>query len=129
MILDSTFLVDFEREKKRRRQGAASEFLRAHPEVRFCVTFTIIGELAAGKSLGAERDEWARFIQKFRILESSLSVAWEFGTAFRHLQSEGNLIGGNDLWIGATGLAHDLPVVTRDARDFERIPNLKVLSY
>ena len=129
MILDSTFLVDFEREKKRRLQGAASEFLRMHQEVRFCVTFTIIGEMAAGKSLGDKRDEWARFIQAFRILESSQSVAWEFGRAFRHLQSEGRLIGANDLWIGATGLAHDLPVVTRNARDFARIPGLKVLSY
>jgi len=129
MILDSTFLVDFEREKKRRRFGAASRFLQAHQEVRFCVTFTIIGELAAGKSHGAERTEWAKFIQRFRILESSQDVAWEFGSVFRHLQSKGNLIGANDLWIGATGLAHDLPVVTRNARDFERIPNLKVLGY
>jgi|GEM_PF-870047 len=129
MILDSTFLVDFEREKKRRRQGAASEFLRANQDVQFCVTFTIVGELAAGKSLGAERAKWAQFIQSFRILESSQNVAWEFGSAFHYLQSQGNLIGANDLWIGATGLAHDLPVVTRNARDFARIPHLKVLSY
>jgi tRNA(fMet)-specific endonuclease VapC len=129
MILDSTFLVDFEREKKRRRQGDASAFLQAHQDVQFCVTFTIIGELAAGKSLGVERAKWAQFIQSFRILESSQNVAWEFGAAYRYLQSQGNLIGANDLWIGATGLAHDLPVVTRNARDFERILNLKVLSY
>jgi tRNA(fMet)-specific endonuclease VapC len=129
MILDSTFLVDFEREKKRRRHGVASGFLLANQDVQFCVTFTIVGELAAGRSLGVERAKWTQFIQSFRILESSQSVAWEFGAAYRYLQSQGNLIGANDLWIGATGLAHDLPVVTRNARDFERIPKLKVLSY
>jgi len=75
MILDSTFLVDFEREKKRRRHGAATAFLRANQDVQFCVTFTIVGELAAGKSLGAERAKWAQFIQSFRILESSRQVA------------------------------------------------------
>lgn len=129
MILDSTFLVDFERERKRREFGAASEFLKAHPDERFCITFTIAGELAAGKSLGAERTKWYRFIQPFRILESSADVAWEFGLAFRYLQSQGTLIGANDLWIGATGLANGLPVVTRNVREFRRVPGLKVLSY
>jgi len=129
MILDSTFLVDFEREKKRQAPGPAYAFLQAHQDLHFCITFTIAGELAAGKSLGSERSQWLRFIQAFRILESSTSVAWEFGVAFRQLQSQGKLIGANDLWIGAAGLAHGLPVVTRNAKDFERIPNLKVLCY
>jgi tRNA(fMet)-specific endonuclease VapC len=129
MILDTTFLVDFEGERKRRARGVASEFLRIHSDDQFCITFTIAGELAAGKSLGAERASWYHFIQRFRILESSADVAWEFGVAFRHLQSQGTLIGANDLWIGATGLAHGLPIVTRNARDFERIPGLEVLSY
>ena len=129
MILDSTFLVDFERERRRREPGAATEFLRAHQEARFCITFTIAGELAAGKSLGVDRTSWYRFIQPFRILESSAEVAWEFGRAYRHLQTEGTLIGANDLWIAATGLAHQLPVVTRNAREFDRVPGLQVLSY
>lgn len=129
MILDSTFLVDLEREKKRRQRGDAAAFLLAHQETQFCINFTILGELAAGLSLGADRAGWARFIEPFRILESSQDVAWEFGLAFRILQSQGNLIGTNDLWIGATGIAYGLPVVTRNAHDFERIPGLKVVRY
>jgi tRNA(fMet)-specific endonuclease VapC len=129
MILDSTFLVDFEREKKRRRQGAASAFLKVHPDVQFCITFTIIGELAAGKSLGADRAKWAQYVQLFRILESSQEIGWAFGSTYRLLQSQGKLIGANDLWIAATCLAHDLAIVTRNARDFERVPKLKVISY
>lgn len=63
------------------------------------------------------------------ILESSVDVAWEFGAAYRYLQSQGTVIGSNDLWIGATGLAYDLPVVTRNVREFQRIPNLVVLGH
>jgi tRNA(fMet)-specific endonuclease VapC len=129
MILDSTFLVDFERERRRQIPGCACAFLKAHADVQFCITFTIAGELAAGLSLGGERARWLNFIHPFRILESSADIAWEFGRAFRHLQSQGTLIGANDLWIGSTGLAHGLPVVTRNARDFERIPGLQVFSY
>lgn len=129
MILDSTFLVDYEREKKRGRQGSAYAFLMAHQDVNFCVTFTVIGELAAGRSMGADRTAWLRFVQQFRILESSPEVAREFGAAYRHLQSKGALIGANDLWIGSTGLAYGQPVVTRNTRDFERIPKLEVVGY
>jgi predicted nucleic acid-binding protein len=129
MILDSTFLVDFEREKKRQTHGAAAKFLQAHSKTRFCLTFTIIGELAAGQSLGADRIAWLQFIQPFRVIESSPEIAWEFGVAFRALQSQGNLIGANDLWIGAAGIALHLPVVTRNVHDFERIPKLEVVRY
>ena len=129
MILDSTFLVDFEREKKRQAPGAASFFLRDHKDTRFSITFTILGELAAGKSLGGEREAWMRFIQPFRILESSEEVAWQFGIAFRTLQAQGNLIGANDLWIAATAIANGLPVVTRNTKDFARVPGLAVIGY
>jgi len=129
VILDSTFLVDFEREKKRRSPGPASFFLKDHQDTHFCITFTILGELAAGKSLGAEREAWIRFIQPFRVLESSQEVAWQFGVAFRDLQAQGNLIGANDLWIAATGIAHNLPVVTRNAKDFGRVHGLTVIPY
>ena len=34
-----------------------------------------------------------------------------------------------DLDIYATGIAHNLPVVTRNARDFQRIPRPEVIRY
>ena len=39
------------------------------------------------------------------------------------------LIGANDLWIGAAGLAYGIPVVTRNLDHFRRIPRLEVISY
>ncbi len=129
MILDSTFLVDLERERRRRTPGGAADFLRTHRDEHFCITFTIAGELAAGKSLGTDRSSWSRFVRPFRILESTAEIAWEFGVMFRHLQAKGTLIGANDLWIAATALAHHLPVVTRNAREFGRVPGLDVRSY
>jgi alpha-L-fucosidase 2 len=52
-----------------------------------------------------------------------------YGRAYRYLEANGLLIGGNDLWIAATALAHELPVVTRNAAHFGRVPGLEVLSY
>ena len=39
------------------------------------------------------------------------------------------LIGANDLWIAATGLAYGCPVVTANQAHFERVPGLVVLGY
>ncbi len=129
MILDSTFLVDLERERKRGEAGAAAGFLRTREDVSFAITFTIAGELAAGRSLGQDREKWERFIRPFRLYEYSPDVAWAFGRSFRQLQHDGLMIGANDLWIAATALANDVPVVTRNDREFSRVEGLKVFGY
>ena len=129
MILDSTFLVDFEREVARRAVGPATKFLETKPEDELCITFTIAGELAAGASLGCDRAKWESFIRPFRFLGYNNEVAWQFGGIFRELRRQGTLIGANDMWIAATALANDLPVVTRNRDEFQRVPGLEVFSY
>ena len=65
----------------------------------------------------------------FNVLTLGRDVCWEYGNALRYLQANGLLIGANDLWIAAAGLAHRMPVVSRNARHFARVPGLEVVSY
>ncbi len=69
------------------------------------------------------------FFRPFRILPLNMEACWEYGRAFRHLALNGQLIGGNDLWIAATSLAHGMPLVTRNLDHFKRVPGLRVISY
>ncbi len=39
------------------------------------------------------------------------------------------MVGVHDLWIAACALEHNLPLLTRNAAEFARIPNLKVVDY
>ena len=128
LILETTFLIDLERERSKRRTGSTRDFLQRHGRCRLFITGVVAGELAAGVSL-SKREEWEEFIRPFRILPLTRDVCWEYGVTYRYLQEQGRLIGGNDLWIGAAGLAYGMPVVTRNAEHFRRIPRLEVISY
>lgn len=128
LILETTFLVDLERELARGSSGPAQEFLESRRHVRLHITYTIAGELAAGASL-SDRERWREFVAPFRILPFHEDVAWQYGQSYRYLQGQGLLIGTNDLWIAATALAYDMPLATRNGRHFRRVPGLKLASY
>ncbi len=128
MILETTFLIDLERELRRQAPGAAQSFLEANSNAALFITFTVAGELAAGLPPD-RRPGWSRFLQPFEVLPATSDVCWEYGQAYRFLRKNGLLIGANDLWIGATALAFGKAVVTRNVKDFTRIPGLTVIDY
>ena len=128
LILETTFLIDLERELAQGVEGPAQVFLTSHPASQLHITFTVAGELAAGVSLDS-RDKWEQFVAPFRILSYTPDVCWEYGQAFKFLHANGLLIGSNDLWIAATAIANGMPLVTRNQRHFQRVPRLQVLSY
>jgi predicted nucleic acid-binding protein len=128
MILETTFLIDLERELVRGEGGRAQAFLAEHPSASLHITFTVAGELAAGLPLDV-RGRWEEFIAPFRVLPCTQDVCWEYGQAYRYLKANGLLISANDLWIGATALAFDQLIVTWNERHFRRIPRLRVMGY
>lgn len=127
LILETTFLIDLEREHHH-SAAAAVAFLDANPDARLYLPFIVAGELAAGTSL-SRRTRWESFLAPFYLLPSTPEVSWEYGRAFRYLKDNGRLIGGNDLWIAATALAYRMPVVTRNAEHYRRVPGLEVEEY
>lgn len=128
LVLETTFLVDLEREALENGPGSAHAFLERHPDAHLCISWTTAGELACGPGAGA-RDDWRRLIRRFQRIEMDEEVAWIYGTTWRFLRDNGLLIGANDLWIAAAALRADLPLVTRNEDEFKRVPGLRVLTY
>lgn len=128
LILETTFLVDLERELLRGEEGPAQAFLEEHEGAPLHITFTVAGELAAGMPPDGRR-RWEDFVRPFQVLPCNADVCWEYAQAYRYLKANGALIGANDLWIGSTAIVFDKPLVTRDVRHFRRIPRLVVLGY
>jgi tRNA(fMet)-specific endonuclease VapC len=128
LILETSFLIDLEREHRRGVPGPAFAFLELREDARLYLTFTIAGELAAGFSMST-RGVWEEFVRPFYLLPPSSDVWWEYGKAHRYLQANGRLIGTNDLWIAATAIAHGMPLVTANTEHFMRVPGLEVRAY
>jgi len=128
LILETTFLIDLEREAARQAPGPAHALLARHSQHRLYLTPTIAGELAAGSSM-ADRERWEGFLAPFHMLAFNRDVCWQYGNACRYLQANGLLIAANDLWIAAVGLAYRMPVVSRNAQHFRRVPGLEVVGY
>lgn len=43
------------------------------------------------------------------------------------VESKGNALEINDLWIAATALRHGIPLATNNRRHFERVPDLQLV--
>lgn len=128
LIVETTFLIDLDREERGGTPGPAVGFLEAHNEARLYLPFTVAGEMAAGLAM-RDRPRWDTFLAPLFVLNSTPDVCWHYGRAYRHLRDNGTLIGTNDLWIAATALAYDLPVLTRNVEHFTRVPGVDVQRY
>lgn len=127
MILDSTYLIDFERECRADEHGPAHDLLQRYATTRLHIPFAALGELAAGYPVS--RADFEDAMRPFTVLWPSMDVCWSYAETYRFLRRNGILIPTNDLWIAATALVHAMPVATRDAEHFRRVPGLEVVAY
>lgn len=70
-----------------------------------------------------------RFCAQFESLPFDDEAAVAYGQLRAQLRREGAPIGANDLLIAAIALAHSLVLVTRNVREFRRVPGLSVEAW
>jgi tRNA(fMet)-specific endonuclease VapC len=76
------------------------------------------------------RSQRARFVEailtRFPVVEFGLETARVHARLWAQLLARGQVVGAHDLIIGATAIAIDYQIATVNARDFNRIPGLRV---
>jgi tRNA(fMet)-specific endonuclease VapC len=128
MILDTTVLVDLQKELRRERPGAASQLLEASGDSPALIAFVTWMEFAEG--FGDDgRAACDRFLAGFRVLWPDTETAWRAARVSRALRASGSPIGDHDLWIAALALQHGQTVVSRNEQHFKRVPELAFRSY
>ncbi len=132
--LDTTFLVDVLRERRRDRVGPASVYLEALPGNDVLgVSVHVVCELMAGvHAAGAPAAERARLSRLFDTLivrYPDERFAAEYGRLLARIRAAGTSIDTMDLLIATSAVLDRAPLVTRDARHFSKVPGLAIDEY
>ncbi len=131
--LDTSFLVDLLRERARGNKGAAHRMLQTLADEELAISIHVSCELHAGAELSkAPADEHTRvdaLCAALRIVAADERFPVEYGRLFGELRRRGESISTMDLLIAAAARVEDARLVTRNVRDFERVPGLNVVSY
>ncbi len=131
--LDTSFLVDLLREAARGEDGPASVALDRLAEEELAVSVLVACELYAGAELAddpeVERTRVASLLKALQVVHTGDHFAPLYGGLLAELRRRGEAVSTMDLLISTAARTHDAAVVTRNTRDFERVPGLDVLSY
>ncbi len=66
------------------------------------------------------------FISVFTVLPFEKADAKVYGVIVADLESKGQIIGGNDLFIAAHALSRKLILVTNNEKEFSRVDGLRI---
>lgn len=130
LILDTSALIAAER-------GVIDlgTLLRDRPGAGIAVAAITIGELLFGVERAPTPDiamrraayvDW--LCETVPVLPFGVADARRYASIRAHLAQAGRMIGAHDLEIAATAVARGYGVVTRDERDFRRVPGLEVIT-
>jgi predicted nucleic acid-binding protein len=122
LLLDTSFLIEFEDEIVNRNSGPAKAVLTAHRRQAAAISIITLGEFAEGFT---DPKALLEFLAPFRVIQLSRAIAW------RTAALQGSLtrrLGENDAWIAATALSYEATLVARE-KAFERVPRLDYLAF
>ncbi len=128
MILDTTVLVDLQKEFRREQAGTASRLLETAGDALVFITFITWMEFAEGFG-DADRLACERFLSGFQVLWPDVETAWRAARVSRSLRASGEPIGDHDLWIAALALQHGRTVVSSNEQHFRKVPGLSFRTY
>lgn len=92
----------------------------------------VVSELIYGaKKKGAEKlfDLVLSFIENFQIMDFDKNSALSYATIRVELETTGNSIGSNDLFIAAHAKGCDAILVTNNTKEFERVEGLRLENW
>ena len=133
--MEMRFLLDtdiFIYIRQKRPEEVSRRFSKLHPG-EAAISVITYGDLLYGAAKSVRRaDALARLsalVDLLPILPLDKGAGDAYGEIRAELESNGEMIGNNDLWIAAHALAAGLTLVTNNEREFRRVRGLKVQNW
>jgi tRNA(fMet)-specific endonuclease VapC len=126
MLLDTQFLINFQREIESEENGPARRFLARHRNKPAMISVVSLGEIAAGMIDSATARAFARrFGRTINLFPELALVAAQID---RELIAGGMRLGENDNWLAGTARYYGISIVSNDD-DFDWVRGLRRTSY
>ncbi len=122
LLLDTSFLIEFEDELADDRPGPACALLAARRKIPAAISIVTLEEFVEGFVDPVALNE---FLTPFRVVQLSRMIAWRTALLQTSLSHR---LGENDAWIAGTALAYQATLVGRE-RAFSRVPRLDYLTF
>ncbi len=117
----------------RGRHPRLSAEWRQHRAEDLAIPLTTYAELLVGAEKSSQPERVLRqielLLEAHEIVEITEEVAEHYARIRANLEKRGAMIGGNDLWIAATTLAHGATLVTNNTGEFSRVPGLLIADW
>ena len=126
--LDTTFLIDLQREMESGRPGRAAQWIGLNGDGEAGISAIAWGEFLEGLR-GLDHPMIREIAGRFPIWSVGEEVSEVYGRVVRGLRQQGRLVGSNDLWIACTALVCGATLLTRNVEDMVRVPGLRVMGY
>jgi predicted nucleic acid-binding protein len=128
MVLADTNVISYTM-----RGGRFAQLYEPHLKGKLiAISFITVGELY----YGAEKARWGNdkrlrletTLRNFLVIPYDHEIARAYGRIIADSERSGRRMGLGDAWIAACAVRHGLPLVTHNAKDFQGVEALQVIS-
>jgi len=127
-LLDSNTLIYFFK-----NTGAVRQRMSQHKDADLRLCTPVLFELLTGafkaQNPSSQFSRLKEIEKRLMVLPFDLESARQAAQTRAHLERCGTPIGNVDTLIAGIALAHDLTLVTRNTREFDRVPELRVENW
>jgi tRNA(fMet)-specific endonuclease VapC len=88
--------------------------------------YELLTGVARCRDAASEGDKAAKFLEPLHIVPFDAEAAQQAAKVLAALECAGRIIGPHDLLLAGQSLAIDVLLVTRNAREFRRVPALRL---
>ena len=118
--------------RRRRPREILQRFLRLQVG-EAAISVVTFGELIYGAAKSYQRETAMRQLEELisllPVLPLPVDAGRSYGALRAELETDGRVIGNNDLWIAAHAKAAKLILVTNNEREFQRVSGLEIQNW
>lgn len=123
VLADTSIII----EHLRKREKTKSALFDAINNYKLFLSSVSIFELFVGATTDNKKKDIEYVLSAFNIVPFTSKIALKSAEIYLSLRSKNQTLEIKDIFIGATGIIYNMPLLTLNIKHFERIPDLNLI--